>query len=87
MVAVFVSLVTLLAFIKVQRYLVEGEPPDRLRDVRESPAPMLLAMGVLAVLCVLLGVCLTLYSPFVLQPATESLLGQMAGYALSVFGG
>ncbi|MFO8007427.1 MAG: proton-conducting transporter membrane subunit [Candidatus Brocadiia bacterium] len=84
---VLVSFMTLLSFTKVQRYLIEGEVPEHLQAVRESPAPMLLAMGMLAVLCLLLGVCLPLYRAFLLQPATNALLEQMAGYALSVFGG
>jgi len=83
---VLVSFMTLLSFTKVQRYLIEGDLPPRLHDVRESPAPMLLAMGVLAVLCLGLGLLLPLYGGVLLTPATNHLM-QLAGYAKSVLGG
>lgn len=83
---VLASFVTLLAFIKVQRYLIQGELPDRLSSIQESPAPMLLAMGILAALCVALGILLPLYSAGLLRPAAEALWG-LEHYAAAVFGG
>ncbi len=83
---VLASFITLLAFIKVQRYVIEGELPAKFSRIKESPAPMLIAMGILAVLCVGLGVLLPLYSSRLLKPAADS-LAQLAGYATSVFGG
>ncbi len=83
---VLVSFMTLLSFIKVQRYLIEGDLPARLSGIRESPAPMLLAMGILAVLCLGLGLLLPLYSGSLLTPAASHLT-QLADYARSVLGG
>ena len=47
---------------------------------------MLVAMAILALLCVGLGVLLPLHSAGLLKPAADSLT-QLAGYASSVFGG
>ena len=92
-----VSVVTLVTFIKVQRYLLEGEVPERLAGLRESPMPMLLAMGLLAVLCVVLGVLVPAYRFGLLDPAAqalqsglgyaESVLRTGAEYAMSALGG
>jgi multicomponent Na+:H+ antiporter subunit D len=81
------SLVTLLAFVKVQRYVVEGECPERLAGVRESPAPMLAAMGLLAFLCLGLGLLLPLHRHILLDPAVASLGSTTSGYVRSVLGG
>jgi len=84
---VLVSFVTLLSFTKVQRYLLDGELPARLAGLRESPLPMLVAMGLLAVLCLALGVLGPLYWPaLVLGPVADVLRGA-AGYAATVMGG
>lgn len=80
---VLVSFVTLLSFTKVQRYLIEGELPARYSEVRESPLPMLLAMCLLAVLCVGLGVLVFVYRYELLDPATQALSSGL-GYARSV---
>jgi multicomponent Na+:H+ antiporter subunit D len=53
-VTVVVSLVTLISFLKIQRYVFLGELPERLRDVKENRGSMALAMGFLACLCVLM---------------------------------
>jgi len=52
---VIVSLVTLISFLKVQRYIFLGELPDKLRHTEENSGSMLVAMGFLACLCVLMG--------------------------------
>ncbi len=83
---VLVSFVTLLSFIKVQRYLIEGELPERLETIKESPLPMLLAMGLLAVLCCGLGLFIPLYRFGLLDPATEA-LHRTLDYARLVLGG
>jgi multicomponent Na+:H+ antiporter subunit D len=82
---VLVSFVTLLSFTKVQRYLLEGEVPPALADLKESPMPMLLAMGLLAVLCIGLGVLVPLYRHGLLDPATDALRIGL-GYARQVLG-
>jgi multicomponent Na+:H+ antiporter subunit D len=86
-VTVLVSFVTLLSFIKVQRYLIDGEVPARFADIKESPLPMQLAMGILAAACVLLGVLVPLHMGTLIAPAAQALFGQIQGYAAAVFGG
>ena len=83
---VLVSFITLLSFIKVQRYLIEGELPERFSELRESPWPMLAGMGILAVLCVGLGVLLLVYRSELLDPATAVLRNGL-DYASSVLRG
>lgn len=56
--AVFVSVITLASFMKVQRYAFAGELPERLRNVREVPLLMQLPMVILSLVCVLGGVML-----------------------------
>lgn len=71
--AAIVSFMTLLSFIKVQRYALEGETPARLSGSRDVPAPMRIAMVGLAVACVLLGVLVPLHKERLLEPATTTL--------------
>jgi multicomponent Na+:H+ antiporter subunit D len=54
-VTVIVSLITLISFLKVQRYVFLGELPENLREVEENGGSMLIAMVFLACLCVLMG--------------------------------
>lgn len=75
-VTVLVSLVTLISFLKVQRYVFLGQLPSNLYDVRESKGSMLWSMGILAGLCVLMGLLL-LWGPLreqVLTPAVQVLV-------------
>ncbi|MEE9369870.1 MAG: proton-conducting transporter membrane subunit, partial [Sedimentisphaerales bacterium] len=55
---VFVSLCTLIMYLKVQRYVFLGELPENLRQVKENKNSMLVAMVFLACLCVLMGLLL-----------------------------
>jgi multicomponent Na+:H+ antiporter subunit D len=82
---VIVSFVTLLSFTKVQRYLLEGDPPARLEGLRESPWSMGLAMAFLAVLCLALGLLVPLYRGVLLDPAANVLRSGL-DYAGSVLG-
>jgi formate hydrogenlyase subunit 3/multisubunit Na+/H+ antiporter MnhD subunit len=84
---VLVSFLTLLLFIKVQRHITEGDVPEALQGVRESPGPMLAAMGILALACVLLGLLLPLHGDVLLKPAADALTGGLYHYASSVLGG
>jgi multicomponent Na+:H+ antiporter subunit D len=83
---VLVSFATLLSFTKVQRYLIQGAPRAEHELVRESPLPMTLSMGVLAVLCLASGLLLPLYKDVILEPAAGALITGVT-YAVSVFGG
>ena len=82
---VLVSLVTLISFLKVQRYVFLGELPDRLRDTREHRGSMAVAMVALACLCVGMGLLL-LVPPLkstVLDPAVQVLMEGL-GYSTRV---
>jgi len=57
-VTVLVSLVTLISFLKVQRYVFLGDLPERLRQRQENRGTMLWAMAFLAVLCACMGLIL-----------------------------
>ncbi len=75
-VTVLVSLVTLISFLKVQRYVFLGDLPANLTEVRESKGSMAWSMGILAGLCVVMGLLL-LCEPLreqILTPAVEVLV-------------
>ncbi len=74
-VIVIVSLVTLISFLKVQRYIFLGEVPENLQEVKEEKGSMLLAMGTLACLCVLMGLLVIVPSlkSNILDPAVKVL--------------
>jgi len=87
-VTVVVSLVTLISFLKVQRYVFLGELPENLEQTQENKGSMLVAMGFLASLCVLMGLLL-LVPPLrenILDPAVDVLTGG-TGYAAAVIEG
>src|SRR4030042_462516 len=74
-VTVMVSLVTLISFLKVQRYVFLGELPENLRHVKENKHSMLVAMIFLACLCVLMGLLVIVPSlrANILEPAVKVL--------------
>jgi formate hydrogenlyase subunit 3/multisubunit Na+/H+ antiporter MnhD subunit len=75
-VIVFVSLCTLIMYLKVQRYVFLGELPGSLRHVREGGGTMSLAMVLLAGLCFLMGLLLIPgLKEAVLDPAVAVLTG------------
>jgi multicomponent Na+:H+ antiporter subunit D len=61
-VTVLVSIVTLISFLKVQRYVFLGSLPENLKSTVEHRGLMAFAMICLAVLCVLMG-ALVIYEP------------------------
>jgi multicomponent Na+:H+ antiporter subunit D len=75
-VTVLVSLVTLLSFLKVQRYVFLGELPENLREAKENGAAMIVAMVFLAVLCLLMSLLILVPSlrETILQPAVDVLV-------------
>jgi len=77
-----VSLVTLISFLKVQRYVFLGELPDHLQQVKEPGGSMRAALVFLAVMCTLMGalVLVPQLRETVLTPAVTTLMNQ-AGYA------
>jgi multicomponent Na+:H+ antiporter subunit D len=72
---VFVSLCTLIMYLKVQRYVFLGELPSNLQQVEENKGSMLVAMVFLACLCVLMGLLVIVPSlkASILEPAAKAL--------------
>jgi multicomponent Na+:H+ antiporter subunit D len=81
-----VSFMTLMTYVKVQRYIMGGELPSRLIRVREAPALMCVAMLVLAAIALGFGVCCPLVKSFMFDPAGEVLRSGLTGYARMVLG-
>ncbi len=72
---VFVSLCTLIMYLKVQRYVFLGELPENLQQSKEAKNSMLVAMIFLACLCVLMGLLVLVPSlrSHILDPAVKVL--------------
>jgi len=73
---VFVSLCTLIMYLKVQRYVFLGELPENLQQTKENKNSMLVAMIFLACLCVLMGLLVLVPSlkQSILDPAVQVLM-------------
>jgi len=56
--AVLVSIMTLVSFLKVQKYVFFGEPKQELKDKKEVPFAMCFSMILLAFLCIIMGALL-----------------------------
>jgi len=85
-----VSFVTLISFLKVLRYAFLGSLPDALREVHESPPLMIVPLGLLAVLCIGMGLLLVpAVREVVLDPAVAALVngGVYARTVLAAFAG
>jgi multicomponent Na+:H+ antiporter subunit D len=74
--AIFVSLITLASFLKVQRYAFFGAPKAALAKVRSAPALMATAMILLALLCVAMAflVVTGFETPLIVRPAADALM-------------
>ena len=70
--AALVAFLTLVSFVKVQRYVISGELPPQHAAVREVPFPMLAAMVVLAAVCVGAG----LLAPYLMSAHGAAFLDQ-----------
>jgi len=86
-VIVFVSLCTLIMYLKVQRYVFLGELPENLRQVKENKGSMLVAMVFLACLCVLMGLLVLVpgLKQAILDPAVQVLTDGLK-YSADVMG-
>jgi len=84
---VLVSFLTLVSFVKVQRYVLQGELPPSLARVREVPAAMCLAMVALAVVCATVGIAAGFagFRAVLLGPARDVMLGGVE-YARTILG-
>jgi multicomponent Na+:H+ antiporter subunit D len=72
---VFVSLCTLIMYLKVQRYVFLGELPEKLFQIKENKGSMLVATVFLACLCVLMGLLVLIpgIREAILEPAVKVL--------------
>jgi multicomponent Na+:H+ antiporter subunit D len=86
-VTVLVSLVTLISFLKIQRYVFLGELPEDMQQVKENKGSMLYAMIFLACLCFLMGLLVLIpgLRESILEPAVKVLTDGF-GYSSFVIG-
>ena len=86
-VTVLVSLVTLISFLKVQRYIFLGELPEKLQGIKENKGSMLISMVFLACLCVVMGLIVIMPSlrAEILEPAVKVLTDGIE-YSANVIG-
>jgi multicomponent Na+:H+ antiporter subunit D len=83
---IIVSLITLISFLKIQRYVFLGELPENLQEIKENRGSMLTAMVFLACLCVLMGLLLVPgLRNSVLEPAVKVLVDGVS-YSTNVIG-
>jgi len=82
--AVLVALMTLLSFVKVQRYALEGAPAGKATAAKEAPAIMVGAMLALAVVCILGGLAMVQLRQILFDPAGQVLLGGAPGAVMGV---
>jgi len=80
---VLVSFLTLVSFVKVQRYALQGDVPEHLRSVREAPALMGLALAMLALVCTIGGIGSLLFHSQWIEPAKAAVM-RGVGYADTV---
>ncbi len=75
-ITVAVSFLTLVSFIKVQRYSIFGELSENLRHVKESPFLMGTALIVFALLCIGTGILYPFFGDTILETARQTVLNQ-----------
>jgi multicomponent Na+:H+ antiporter subunit D len=85
-IAMVVSILTLASFVKVFHSIFMGPQLPEYADVKEAPLPMLLGMGILAVLVVLFGFFPNVVVSSLVTPAVHALTDQGA-YIAAVLGG
>jgi multicomponent Na+:H+ antiporter subunit D len=85
-IAMVVSILTLASFVKVFHAIFMGPRLPEYEEVREVPLPMLIGMGILALLVVLFGVFPQQVVDILISPAATALVDQ-GGYIASVLGG
>jgi multicomponent Na+:H+ antiporter subunit D len=77
-VAVAVAFMTLLTFIRFQRFALFGQLPARFANIKEAPFGMTFPLVVLAILCLALGVMYPILNQSVLLAAREALLDKLS---------
>ena len=83
-IAVFVAFMTLISFIKLQRFVLFGQLPVRFAGIKEAPFAMTAPLVVLAILCIGLGLAYPFIDQGMLQAARDALLDKLSymGYIL-----
>lgn len=84
-VTVVVSFLTLASFLKIQRYIFFGETPNAFKKLKEVAWPMVLAMLVMAGLCLGMGLFAPQILNYVIKGAQEVLVGG-TNYGMLVLG-
>ncbi|HDQ08432.1 MAG TPA: NADH:ubiquinone oxidoreductase [Methanoculleus sp.] len=85
-IAMVVSILTLASFVKVFHAIFMGPKRGEYAGVNEVPVPMLAAMGILALLTVLMGIFPQQFVDLMIRPAAGALVNQ-GSYIASVMGG
>ncbi|HZD44120.1 MAG TPA: NADH:ubiquinone oxidoreductase, partial [Methanomicrobiales archaeon] len=85
-IAMVVSILTLASFVKVFHSIFMGPPLPEYTEVKEVPLPMLVGMGVLAVIVIGFGIFPEAVVNTIVAPAAHALVDQGA-YIASVLGG
>jgi multicomponent Na+:H+ antiporter subunit D len=73
-ITVAVSFVTLMSFIKVQRYVIFGEMGKSVEKAKEAPAAICVSLVLLAIACVGLGLLYPVIGGSLLEPARDALM-------------
>jgi len=83
-IAAAVAVGTLLMYIKVQRYALEGEPSGRSAAVSEAPVMMCVALILLAIVCIGGGLAIVPLREHLFAPAEQALLEGAKSLAMGV---
>ena len=72
LIALITSVLTLASFVKVSQSVFFGQLPKEFENVKEVPAGMRFAMGLMALLCVVTGVFPELVTTYITEPAAAA---------------
>ena len=75
-ITVGVSFLTLVSFIKVQRYSIFGDLPEKLKGVKEVPVLMRTALIIFTLLCLGSGVLYPFFGDTLLEMARDTIMNQ-----------
>lgn len=84
-VAIFAGIITLASFLKVEKYTFIQKAKDVVSHIKEVPLSMVLAMLILAVLCVAVGVLFPFVLNTIIKPAADVLF-QGTNYVKVILG-
>ena len=81
---ILVSFITLIYYIKVQKYSIFGSLPHTLKSIKETPALMFIPLAILALLCIGAGILYPFYGHEILEKASKVLIDNIhyISYAL-----